>query len=448
MGDDGDADGGGDDGGGARTMYERGCAIDVDDACFYRAESAQSRDLSVLCCAATANDEGIDAYDATCASGARAVRWLRAGFVRSVVCNDVNVNVEAILEKNLSRAASEAESASDADAAAPSYSTTFEDAQRELTRAWLDGQRFDIVDVDGFGSANFADAALRVVRYGGLFYACSTDGRALCGQNPSRLQVAFGNAVVAPSRPAVNEIALRTFVGDVVRRGAALKLDVVPVFSLFHAHGPVFRAMFRVVGPLRGAYGGFGCGESNIGFVGHCDACGNTTVVDEPLIRIFHHNKFEMPSSVKCVHCKGCDADGRSAALALSGPLWIGTLHDSDVVRGMRDEAERLGWLDDPSECREKGQMSLEDLLDAFIGESRPELTRVAHYFRTDELARKGRAARVPPRDVLTTALRANGFAATRSHIDSRGLKTNASVQEVVKCANEALSALDAIDGR
>ena len=441
----GRGDGGGGRGDGARTtVYERGCAIDIDDACFYRAESAQSRDLSVLCCAATANDEGIDAYDATCASGARAVRWMRAGFVRSVVCNDVNANVEAVLEKNLSRAA---EAEAEAEAATPAYSTTFEDAQRELTRAWLDGQKFDIVDVDGFGSANFADAALRVVRYGGLFYACSTDGRALCGQNPSRLQVAFGNAVVAPSRPAVNEIALRTFIGDVVRRGAALKLDVVPVFSLFHAHGPVFRAMFRVVGPLRGAYGGFG-GDNNIGFVGHCDACGNTSVVDEPLIRIFHHNKLEMASTVTCARCKGRDADGRSAVLALSGPLWIGPLHNADVVHRMRDEAERLGWLDDPTECKEKGQMSLEDLLDAFVGEALPALNGVAHYFRTDELARKGRAARVPPRDVLTTALRAHGFAATRSHIDPRGLKTNASVQEVVKCANDALSALDAIDGR
>ena len=101
------------------TVYERGCAIDIDDACFYRAESAQSRDLSVLCCAATANDEGIDAYDATCASGARAVRWMRAGFVRSVVCNDVNANVEAVLEKNLSRAA-EAEAEAEAEEGATS----------------------------------------------------------------------------------------------------------------------------------------------------------------------------------------------------------------------------------------------------------------------------------------------------------------------------------------
>ena len=103
-----------------------------------------------------------------------------------------------------------------------------------------------MVDVDGFEERDLPDDALRVVRYGGLFYATATDGRALCGQNAERCATAFGNAVVAPSRPSAGAKRAPVFIGDVVRRGAALKLDVSPVFSLFHPHGPVFRVMFRV----------------------------------------------------------------------------------------------------------------------------------------------------------------------------------------------------------
>jgi len=45
--------------------------------------------------------------------------------------------------------------------------------------------------------------------------------------------------------------AARVVVGDAVRRGAAQGLAVTPLFALFHPHGPVFRAMLRVVGRCR-----------------------------------------------------------------------------------------------------------------------------------------------------------------------------------------------------
>jgi tRNA (guanine26-N2/guanine27-N2)-dimethyltransferase len=117
----------------------------------------------------------------------------------------------------------------------------------------------------------------------------------------------------------------------------------------------------------------------------------------------------------------------------------------------MREAADAQGWFDDDDACGSKpmkGQLSLRDLLDAFAGEADAVLARTPHYLRTDELARKGRARRVPPRDVLIAALRADGFAATRSHIDPRGLKTNAAMAEVIACANRACEAIDEAEGR
>jgi len=231
---------------------------------------------------------GVTALDATAASGARAVRYA-AGVpgLRSVACNDVDERVREVLEENLD---------AHVRSRGVEATTTFADARRLFAEKWLEGELYDVVDVDGFGSANFTDDALRVVRYGGLFYATATDGRALCGQNAERCATAFGNAVVAPSRPSVNETALRVFIGDVVRRGAALKLDVSPVFSLFHPHGPVFRVMFRVDkgGGARSRYDAHDVDDgasTRVGFVGYCDACGNTEIIKQPLIDVFGHNK-------------------------------------------------------------------------------------------------------------------------------------------------------------
>ena len=456
-------------------MTERDCDITLTPGCFYRSESAQGRDLATLCAmvAAAALGRGLDALDATCASGARAARYAPA--LRSIVCNDADeAHVAKALEKNLRALKGVAKT-----------EMRFEDAHRLLARYWLEDARFDLVDVDGFGSVNFAEGALRVVRYGGYYYATSTDGRALCGQNPSGAGASFGNVVVAPSRPSVNETALRAFVGDVVRRAAVLKLDVVPVFSLFHPHGPVFRVMFRVDkatnksgngGNGTASYDAFAAaddeGVARMGFVGYCDSCGSTEVIRRPLVDVFGHDKPHRRKkgdgggdgasgkSESRLTCSVCGA--RDESLAVSGPIWIGPLHDAETVEAMWTQADAMGWLDDDDDDdddddtenpprrrrREKGQLSLCDLLDAFRGEANPRLSGVAHYFRTDELGRKGRCTRVPPRDVLITALRAEGHAATRSHIDPRGVKTNAALNVVVDVANRAVAALDELDGR
>ncbi|CAL55953.1 tRNA (guanine(26)-N(2))-dimethyltransferase [Ostreococcus tauri] len=416
------------------VVRERGVDIVVDESTFYRPESAQARDLGALLARShgRALERGLDACDGTCASGARFARMAACGVnLRSVTCVDVSADVRDALNANL-----------DAHVRSRGVETScaFDDSQRVFARKWLAGELYDYVDVDGFGSANFADSALRIVRHGGYFYATSTDGRALCGQNAERCATAFGNSIVSPSRPSVNETAVRVFIGDVVRRGSALKLRVTPVFSLFHPHGPVFRVMFRVDKRTElSGYDAFGKDSKHIGFVGYCDACGNTEVIQRPLVDIFGHNKLSVDDSrARCSLCAKREPStvDRSSQLAISGPMWIGSLHERETVIAMRSEAEDLGWLEDKSAAR--GQLSLHDLLHVFEEESDIQLSKVSHYFRTDELGRKGRARRVPPRDALLDALRARGFAATRSSFDARGVKTNASIDDVIECANRA----------
>ena len=327
-------------------------------------------------------------------------------------------------------------------------SVTSQDARRLFASLFASGaERFDVVDVDSFGSETFVDEALRVTKLGGYCYATGTDALALCGKNPPRLMSQYGGAFVAPNAPAVNETALRVFVGDAVRRGAAQSLKVTPVFSLFHPHGPVFRAMLRVE-KLAGAWDG-----EDIGFLAQCGACGETRRAEAD----------ELGPSGSCF-CRRCakTTDGEKTRMAVSGPLWTGPLHDAAAVQRLAREADEVDWCgekdasslvreDDDDERRKKetpsasspkGQKaSARELLAAFAAEADPALP--PFYRRTDELARAGRGLKygIPPLDAWIAELQRQGFAACRSHVDARGLKSNAPLDDVVAAANAVAAA-------
>ena len=308
-------------------------------------------------------------------------------------------------------------------------------------------ERFDVVDVDSFGSEVFVDDALRVTKLGGYCYVTSTDALALCGKNPPRLMSRYGGAYVAPNAPAVNETGLRVFVGDAVRRGVAQGLKVTPVFSLFHPHGPVFRAMLHVE-KLKGTWNG-----ENVGFLAQCDACGETRETHEEA------ESFHDGSPCFCRRCGGA-ADpvltGKSGqSMAVSGPMWTGPLHDAAAVRRLAREAEEVDWSgageassenDDASLENEaspmKGQKaSARELLAAFAAEADPALP--PFYRRTDELARAGRGLEhgIPPLDEWVAELQRRGFAACRSHVDARGLKSDAPMDDVLAAGNAVANA-------
>ena len=301
-------------------------------------------------------------------------------------------------------------------------------------------ERFDVVDVDSFGSEVFVDDALRVTKLGGYCYVTSTDALALCGKNPPRLMTQYGGARVAPNAPAVNETGLRVFVGDAVRRGAAQGLKVTPVFSLFHPHGPVFRAMLKIE-KLKGTWNG-----ESVGFLAQCDACGETRGAEEAETR---------DGSVMCF-CRRCggaadsvDEKKNQKSMAVSGPMWTGPLHDAAAVQRLAREAEEVDWSganeassenDDASPM--KGQKaSARELLAAFAAEADPALP--PFYRRTDELARGGRGLEhgIPPLDEWVAELQRRGFAACRSHVDARGLKSDAPMDDVLAAGNAVANA-------
>ena len=240
----------------ANLGVERGVPFTRENA-FYRLESAQARDLAVLLASvmsdeastsstsaaavddamrksgggggggggadgADGDSDGVSVLDAMSGCGVRCARYLLQGDVARVHANDADPLVTATLERNLAIAQREAESESESGEPRSTVPTiigtskvTTLDAHRLLARFYLDNERYDIVDVDSFGSENLTAATFRCVKLGGYAYITSTDALALCGKNPGTLTARYGGAVVAPNTQGANEHGLRVFIGGV-----------------------------------------------------------------------------------------------------------------------------------------------------------------------------------------------------------------------------------------
>ncbi|GAX75602.1 hypothetical protein CEUSTIGMA_g3046.t1 [Chlamydomonas eustigma] len=292
------------------------------------------------------------------------------------------------------------------------------DAFRLLSCCALNEDYYDMVDIDSFGSdTSFLGAAMDCVKYGGLLYLTSTDGFCSGGHRPERSLAAYGAYLRA--MPFSNEQGLRMLIGAAVKEGASRGLAVIPVFSLYSYHGPVFRVMLRATRSAEWPH-------HHYGFVGHCHVHGDTRHVawrdissarcmccepgrkvsrgnglpgctSESLChdtRLDLHGAPTLPpisaqeSSQNCasgnvefmadegenstdntkrVMTTPCQTSGRHApALVLSGPMWTGPLHDREEVVAMQQEAESRGWLNpcstaetDPTDFQLAGQVGV-----------------------------------------------------------------------------------------
>lgn len=99
----------------------------------------------------------------------------------------------------------------------PRWRISHLEASKLLGSCNQNGDFYDIVDIDSFGSDSaFLGDALRAVRYGGMVYVTSTDGFALAGgHRPAATLAAYGS--YARPVPFGNEMGLRILVGTMVR---------------------------------------------------------------------------------------------------------------------------------------------------------------------------------------------------------------------------------------
>jgi tRNA (guanine26-N2/guanine27-N2)-dimethyltransferase len=349
--------------------YQEGEAKFILGEAFYRESSRISRDLGVLVAQIYRAQVGrLRVLDGMSAAGVRSLRYALEAQADFVWANEGNPDLGDRLQQNLAVLPPDR------------YWISHRSLEPLLAERAMAKDYFDLIDLDAFGSPlAFLQGSLRSIRYGGLLYLTSTDGRSISGQLPEQSLRQWGAWI--RSHPAVQEQALRLLLGAVAQQAAIMGLGIEPVFSLYR--GQVYRVMVRVLGKQNWQ-------TDRSGFLGYCHSCGNFQTLAWR----------QLGQAV-------CDCTGRS--LSVSGPLWLGPLHSDAWLTFMVPLAQDRHWAS----------------ITALIQTMQAETPLPPYYYPLGEIGRRGKMD-LPKRDRLIQALLESGYQASPTHLDPEAFKTNA----------------------
>lgn len=257
-------------------------------------------------------------------------------------------------------------------------------------------RRFDIVDLDPFGSPSpYVDCVLRSVSNGGLISITATDTAVLCGVFPA---VCYRKYYGFPIRSEYsNEIGVRLLVSFIALNATRFDLSVVPYFC--HSNLHYLRVYLKIIFSSSLA----NTVSSKIGFIKHCQKCKSRRVE-----KIREHNLV-------------CDLCGAKCIMA--GPLWIDSIFDSDFVNSMLNELKNSENSTSPRNDHNR----LLKMMQICTSE-----LPIPAYFETDSIASSAKKSSISLDKVIST-LASNGFQSSKTTMNEKGFKTNASPKEIIE---------------
>jgi tRNA (guanine26-N2/guanine27-N2)-dimethyltransferase len=363
---------------------QEGQAIFQIGQAFYRPEAQLARDLGTLAAAVDRVNQGhLRVLEAMAGCGVRSLRYGLESKADWLWVNDADPDLAPILQANLAR-----------NLTRDRYQLTHWHGDRLLAHCYDRQTAYDLVDWDGFGSpAPYLATLLGAVRVGGLLYLTSTDGRIISGRYPKESLRLYGT--YARSHPSVQEQALRILIGALFRQAIARGLSLKPVFSLFK--GQTYRIMVRVEDQAPDLHAW--------GFLSYCHTCGQYQAVGW--------------GQLGRVRCPAHPSDGTPV---VSGPLWLGELHDPAHLAPMLTLAQTWNWVH----------------VAGFIQTMLTEATLPPYHIPMGELGRRGQMD-IPPRDRLIAQLIKSGFRASATHINPQAIKTDAAIATCLEIARQCL---------
>jgi tRNA (guanine26-N2/guanine27-N2)-dimethyltransferase len=360
--------------------HEGAAQFQVGNA-FFKPDSRIARDLGVLAAAVyRQQNPRLEVLDGMSGCGIRSLRYALEAKADWLWVNEANPEIAAVLRQNLG-----------AQLPQPQVHVTTGSVRHVLQDCLVQQRYFDLVDLDCFGSpsAYLADC-VRATRLNGLMYLTTTDSRTCEGHNPAASLRHFGT--YARAHPATHEQGLRLLLGAIAQQAVMQGFAIAPLFSYFQ--GQTYRVMVRLVK-------GHHWSEDLSGFIGHCHPCGHSEVV----------------------HWRGlsravCPYHETPIPLTISGPLWLGSLHDLDFLTCMGDLALAWGWQDRKT------------LIEMMAG----EISFPPYFFTLGEIGRHAKID-IPKRDRLITALQAQGHRAVMTHLEAQAVKTTATFAACIAIA-------------
>lgn len=342
----------------------------VGDDVFFNPNQELNRDITATVLRVWDDRTGTRTYlDATAASGIRGVRGAAAGWEST--CCDYDERAVEHCRANFAR------------------NNLAGTAVHRDANAYMHEERFDVVDLDPFGTPiPFADSAFRSAR--SLLCVTATDTAPLCGAH-------FESGVRSYSAVPRNtdfhaEMGLRTLLSALARTGARYDIGITPILS------HVTRHYVRTYLELDHRATDANAAIDELGYVDHCQDC---------LYRTTTQGLIADPLD-ECPNCA-------STHISTAGPLWLGPAHETKFVTRVCDRIPEA--FNTATRARR--------LLDTIAG----EIDTPTHYDQ-HRLSKQWGVSAIGM-DEFLDRLRRAGFDASRAQYGGTTFKTDANVTQI-----------------
>jgi tRNA (guanine26-N2/guanine27-N2)-dimethyltransferase len=351
---------------------------------FYNPIMEFNRDVSVLALQAYQRmvNREVSVCEPLTATGIRGLRYAaEIQGVKAVMGGDINLRSVKLAAQN-----------AELNRLQDHFAVKHRDANRLLGEHSAPKTRFDIVDIDPFGTpVQHLEAAVQALRNHGLLAATATDMAPLCGVHTKACIRKYGGR---PLRTEYcQELAVRLLAGSIATAAAKHDVGVLVLFS--HCSDHYIRVYAQI---------GYGCQKADaalkqMGYVLHCFTCLHRETAAKPF----------PDAAAKCPEC--------GAKMDYAGPLWLGKIFDASFVDLMIFENGHRAF---------RNSAKITKLLSAASQEADMPPT----YYVLDRLSGKfGLPA--PSVAAFFAALREAGFKVVATHFNSRGVRTDASASEM-----------------
>jgi tRNA (guanine26-N2/guanine27-N2)-dimethyltransferase len=262
-------------------------------------------------------------------------------------------------------------------------------------------KRFDVIDVDPFGSpVPYLDSALRAIRNKGLLAATATDLAPLCGVHLKACIRKYGGK---PLRTEYcHELAVRLLAGCIATVAAKHNIGIRVLFS--HSTDHYIRVYAQI------DYGAKKADASikNLGYVLHCFNC-------------LHRETAQSPLDLHIETCPEC-----GSKMDWAGPLWLGKIFDRQFCELIAQENRQTAFRNSRK-------------IAALIDLAKDEADASSTYYVIDRISNK-LSLPVPSVAAMLRIIRDNGFEAAPTHFKSRGIRTNAPALTIQALLQKATS--------
>ena len=340
---------------------------------FFNPRAKINRDFSIIAYSAFLDnfDGGKIFLEGLAGLGARGLRVANEiKSIEKVVINDANPNALELAKKSVELNHLE------------NLEMSEDEVCRFLSTYSKKDSRGTIVDIDPFGSpAKYIDCGIRATMHGGLLSFTATDLQVLHGLFQNACKRRYGGIPIKTQYS--NEIAIRLILGCIRTVSARLDIEIKPLFVETEMH--YYRVYVKILNrPDQ---------SENLGFIFHCNHCGNRGIRKDQKL------------------CEICDSK-----LVLAGPLWIGSIFDSQYIKSMK---------------RQIPNFVVDKTLEKTIQKCILEADMAATYFTLDEIASKMKTSPLKLEKAISL-LTEKGFQATPTFLKPTGFRTNSRIDEII----------------